>query len=351
MKIRKHAFWSFCIVLFIALSNLMLSTSTNAESVKKKRTAVERENNFAISNKLEEARLHEEEQRTQQIEKLQLSNAKPRPVNEKNELYEMSPAPTMSETPQYSRNLDNTDDSISTGQASAVRMAPNTMSSSASSRSSDEPRGLGEARFRISPRAGVGIINSKQYNITGQYALGVGIGFNLGRFFGIEVGYTNSSYNVRVNAAQIGLFTTSPTLGVNALSYKTNAFDLVGKAYILGPDSLLRPYGLLGVAYSLGTLDYSNGGSTRYFTTTNNYSLNALQGVVGAGLDFQISKSFSVGAGYRFQGNLATAENENLNNLAFYNGITSPDPAAEGARGSIRDAATHMIFVSTNVVF
>jgi outer membrane protein W len=120
------------------------------------------------------------------------------------------------------------------------------------------------------------------------------------------------------------------------------------RLYITGKDSAVRPYIGGGGAYSFGYLNY---GTSTFVMGGNNldYELTQFQGMLTGGLDFRLSKSISITAGYKFLRALSSTENESLNNAAFY--VVSADATKTAARGSIRDSDVHEVLVGASFFF
>lgn len=179
------------------------------------------------------------------------------------------------------------------GQAGGASMAYSVSSSESADKST----------FTVSPRAGISnVANQGGFDVSGHFSAGVGLGVSLSDNFAIEAGYTYSEYGVGSNYFS----------GDAAMLLKQNIIDAVGKLYLVGPDSKLRPFAMAGIGYSLGYLNYNQNSSYGSYFNGNDYSMNSVLGELGAGLDLKVAKNISITAGFKYYKTMSSSENNNF---------------------------------------
>jgi len=115
------------------------------------------------------------------------------------------------------------------------------------------------------------------------------VGYNVDKFFGLEVGYTNyarSLYNGRTS------------YGYSQMQYNFRTYDAVGKAYLPLGDTGYNLYVLLGAARVIETLNYNNAGvplsgsiAAPANGTSHAYSTRPMYGV---GINFSMYGHFTI---------------------------------------------------------
>lgn len=338
----------------ISESNGMQKTS---ERSKQKRGFQESVNNELVIQKLEDKRLKQEEKLTSEINrKFTLEDdtlagtAAPvmkevRVVKPITEAYDSASSYEMSEAPKPPKNQVKIigSDEVTINQSSTNMSVAPAMGKSE-----------GESDFKggvsITPRAGLATMSNSYFEMKNQYALGIGLGFDVSDNVGVGVGYTFASY-------QIGLM-GAPNYGgysLNQLSYKSNTIDMGMKLFLTGRDSRVRPFVGGGLGYTIGYVNYDASMAYNQNFQGQDYQLNQFQGMLQAGIEFKIASNISLGMTYKYLRALSSSETQDgLYSSSFYSpyGYQQPlDPQKQALRYSLRDSSTQMFLVGTTVTF
>ena len=206
---------------------------------------------------------------------------------------------------------------------------------------SDEERTI----VKLSPRIGVpNMSSSSQVNVSGRYSMGIGLTLGASDSTSFEIGYLFSEYGVSLpNNNSIGTVSNFPIKSSVQESrlLKQNVVDAGIKISLLGKEAKLRPFVAGGGAWSKGYLNFSDDYRTWLnqlgYNTSNvlDYETTSYLGYLGAGIDFRVTRSVSIGAGVRYYSVLSSSTNNSTGVKAFNgsqtNGIDSGNAIAGSA--------------------
>ncbi len=338
----------------IVSSSETIQVQKVSERSREKRGFQESVNNELVIQKLEDRRLKQEEKLTAEInKKFTLEDDAPagtaapvmkeevvvKPIASANASYEMSAAPKGNAA---AANAIVTDEVNMYQSSTNMSVAP----------VSGKPEG--EKAFKsgvsITPKAGLSTISNDFYDFQNQYVLGAALGFDVSDHVSVDLGYTYADYQVAPRN-----FFGFNGFGVNPLTYKTNTFDFGLRLYLTGLDAKVRPYVGGGMAYSVGYVNYDQRTLGNFVGmpawNTQDYRLNQFQGMLQAGLDFQIAKNVAIGAGYKFFRPISSNENQQFYNGAFFSPFAVVDPNIIGVSRSLRDSNMQMFLVNASIKF
>jgi len=315
-------------------SNVISSEATQnlsrSELLRRQRMREELKNEDLIQERLEELRLRDEKGRTTNIladEKK--SEEAPAPVNPMLEEKVVGSAAADMSSQQVQQ------DSISMTQSSATQTQGAAVSSQVAQNSQSTLDAKEEKiSIGITPRAGLSSMSSTSgFDIESRYSVGLGLDVGVADNLSFEIGYQFSEYGLKyaptntfvqwLESYNNGYYNSSSNRDTHVL--KQNVFDMGIKLYLLGRDSRFRPYVGGGGGYARTYLNYDQ----RYINLmkqygyqqyTSDYELSQYLGYLSTGFDIQLSKSISVGAGFKYYTVLSSSENQSINNGALLGG-------------------------------
>ncbi|MGE0614722.1 MAG: hypothetical protein AB7P04_03700 [Bacteriovoracia bacterium] len=279
--------------------NAALTTKDHLEMVRRERLREELKNEDLLQARIEEMRLRDERRRTQEL------------MNSDSNYYR-------------SRGRVRSDsDEVRTGQASAETAA-------ALSRSESEWEGYRDedsrerVRLVISPRVGVASMSGGTYSVGSRVSVGGNLGIQASSLVTLQVGYAFNEYGVNVSSTNPVIYNQqyyNNLPGRDSIVMKQNVFSADVKLNLLR-ESKVRPFVTGGGAYSKSYINYDQA-LLNYVATyqgtsyARDYEVGSWLANVGTGVDFELSRSISLGAAFNFYKVLSANENYDLNVLYY----------------------------------
>ncbi len=313
---------------------------SKSEMLRRERVREELRNEDAIQERLEELRLRDEQRRTSQLFTASENAA---PV----ETF-VQPAP-MAATPVYSGQPTIPRQDV-VGMSQAAPMQTQQVQQVAPAQSSTNASDLGaidEERtiVKLSPRIGVpNMSSSNQVTVGGRYSLGVGLSLGASDSTSFEIGYLFSEYGLTLPSNGVGFsaFPTNTGIKENRV-FKQNVVDAGLKIALMGKEAKLRPFIAGGGAWSKGYVnfadDYKTWLSQLGYNTSNvlDFETTSYLGYLGAGIDFRVTRTVNIGAGFRYY----TVLSSTTNNSTATNGFNGGQVAGVDYGNAIAGAAVN----------
>ncbi len=295
-------------------------TVTRSEQMRRSRMREELKNEDLLTQKLEELRMKDEMQRTDQILS---SGVQKTPA----ELQEQRVGTAATEAPavlvaQASTTAANPALANTAPQATAVTargdwIGQSTTTASVAPMDSDEDK----TRVTVSPRGGMSGITNSMYDVQSLYSMGLGVGVDLSDFVSFQGGYTFSKFNLAA-----GNTIYNPGVTLQQLEMNDNVFDMGVRANFLGPKARMRPFVGAGVGYRRGYVNYDSQ-TLNMLRAYNPYGTNqqldvelsAFMGYIETGLELRITKSVSFSGMGRYFNILSSRQTNPVSPYAFVN--------------------------------
>ncbi len=277
-----------------------------AEIYRRARMRREIRNEDYLRSRLEELRLREEERLTKQILGAQGTDAVPAAQAAPQPAAQPMPVQTVVVTPPAAP----TDGDQAAGSSSSFLHVGE--------------GGIDHVTFSFSPAAGVAFATQAQgFEVTPRFATGGMLMVNLNQHFSIEAGYQYSlmgaafSSNLFVNNYRNWAMATGMNPTMDTLLMQQHTAEGGVRVYFTKSDFRFRPFVIGGAGYSWGITGYTPQIQTYLRSQgltlgANNYTSQTVQGVVGGGLDVQITRSIAVGIQTKLYIPIYTQDNYNL---------------------------------------
>lgn len=345
---------------------------SKSELLRRERVREEIKNEDLLQERIEELRLRDEQKRTEKIIKTSDSEKAPEAV--------APPAPIVV-APQTQSVV------VPVIEAPAVRRTDKVVSVQSAAVSSEEMEGTSIAkkevivvnpdavRIGVTPRAGVSSMASANgYNLSARFSIGVALDVSMSEYVALELGYQYSTYGLKFapgNGFVEQMRATYPTfyndaaLNRDTHVLKQNVFDMGVRLYLLGRNSIIRPFLGAGGGYGNSYLNYEN----RYIDAARaygrpdlarDYQIQQFLGYLSAGVDIEVSRSVRVSALFKYYNILSSQEDGQLNNaaLAYPAAYGMPpqaavvgDPAKQYLGGSLANSSFYSILAGLTFEF
>jgi len=286
-----------------------------------------------LQERLEELRLQDEKRRADQIMANSNNGATPGAVALPQALYSGTPAQAAPQTTYVGAAAANApqpapmNPALNGGVVVTGEAGQSNTQVSLPSESSDR------SKFAVSLGAGLASMSSQgYYQMNPKYALGLAITMAASDYLSFSVGYTYAVTGVAMNSSNPFVQQLQNQQGYygqvnsNTLDLNNNIFNADLKLYLLGPDSMIRPFIGGGLAYSHGFINYDPNivnAAQQYGVSSQflggDYTLNEYMASLSAGVDVKVTRSISVGVTGKYYDVLSSSENGQLNNYGFYN--------------------------------
>ncbi|MBI2606720.1 MAG: outer membrane beta-barrel protein [Deltaproteobacteria bacterium] len=295
-------------------------TVTRSEQMRRQRMREELKNEDLLTQKLEELRLKDEMQRTDQILGSGVQKA-PAELQEQRVGTAATEAPAVlvaqASTTGANTALANTSPQTTAVAARGDSIGQSTATASVASMDFDEDK----TRVTVSPRGGMSGITNSMYDVQSLYSMGLGVGVDLSDFISFQGGYTFSKYNLAA-----GNTIYNPGVTLQQLEMNDNVFDMGVRANFLGPKARMRPFIGAGVGYRRGYVNYDSQ-TLNMLRAYNPYGasqqldveLSAFMGYIETGLELRITKSVSLSGMVRYFNILSSRQTNPVSPYAFVN--------------------------------
>jgi hypothetical protein len=174
--------------------------------------------------------------------------------------------------------------------------------------------------------------------------LGVGLSLGASDSTSFEIGYLFSEYGLTLPSNGVGFsaFPTNTGIKENRV-FKQNVVDAGLKIALMGKEAKLRPFIAGGGAWSKGYVnfadDYKTWLSQLGYNTSNvlDFETTSYLGYLGAGIDFRVTRTVNIGAGFRYY----TVLSSTTNNSTATNGFNGGQVAGVDYGNAIAGAAVN----------
>ncbi len=275
------------------------AVESKSEQLRRQRMRTELQNEDLLTQKLEELRLKDELNRTNQLLGSGVDKSESTELEEKK--IGSAASTTIVSTP-------------------ATSTAPQTVTVIQSPASDDEGSGN---RVTITPKGGLSGITNSMYDIESKYSFGLNVGMDLNNYLSFSAGYTYSTYNLNAGSTVYNPYAYQ----LQKLDLNDNVIDMGLRANITGAKAKLRPYIGAGVGYRRGYLNYDQ--KTLDMLKNYNYGygnsnpddieLSAFLGYIETGVELKISKAISLVGNIRYYNVFSSKQSQPLNPNAFIN--------------------------------
>ena len=184
-------------------------------------------------------------------------------------------------------------------------------------------------RVALFPMAGITNINNTNntnlFTVNPRYSAGIGIEVQVADNLSFVSSYTYSQYNLSLGSGNpyYGAY-NSPVFSYNgsnfnALTYNQNMIDAGLRFYLTSRGSTFRPYVGAGAGYGMGYLNYNQATLNAYSgnpyygnaSAPADYEIDSVVGHLETGADVMLSKSVSLGMGFKYDTILSSSQNAN----------------------------------------
>lgn len=183
-----------------------------------------------------------------------------------------------------------------------------------------------KSQVSITPRGGLASVSDKNFDISSRYAVGLGVGVDVSDYFTVEGGYTYSKFTLSAGNAYASNYNYNPySYGVatQALDMNQHLIDLGVRVNVLGNRNRVRPFFNAGFGYYRTSINL-DGNTLSYLRAANpsladDYRITGFTGYVGTGIEFRVTRMFSLTGGFRYYNILSASQSNPISNAAFVN--------------------------------
>jgi hypothetical protein len=345
--------------MMVAQPSVDVQNLSKSELMRRERQREELKNEDILQERLEELRLRDERRRTDEVLGVRSSAGSESvtpapamaaaPMREEIVMAPVTEGGTPGLAPAMSPAVANTGYVGGAVPASSetTMMSQSTMSVAPGF---EGTQGGERTRFSVTPRAGVAnmMVDGGYFEVAPRFGAGVAAGISASDHFTFLIGYTFNQYGVSM-ASNSSYFTMGAPSTLQTLTMNENVFDAGVRVYLLGVDSVIRPFVGGGGSYARKYINFSstilNQMNATYGTQVSpDYVVNNIQGFLSAGLDFKVARNIAVGADFRYYASVSESQSgyNNAYNNVFYGGyyggyppgamgVNPTEPAAAGS--------------------